>query len=210
MTSSPSAVFRIAACIVVLSITSSQDTGRGSGKPGPNPSVSKTASDSCSAKVKRLESYEAKPLPKTGQSTQFSETEINSFLAFELKEKYHPCLKSLVVVLEESKLAGTATVDFDVLGMNSKSALSKLFAKLFAGVHNLNVKGKLIARDGKGNFQLDEAHFDDTTLPNFLVEEIITAVGRKQKPPFDPMQPSKLPYGIDRVDLHPGYILVHQ
>jgi hypothetical protein len=161
-------------------------------------------------KVKRLESYEAKPLPKNGQTTQFSETEINSFLAFELKEKYHPSLKSLTVVLEESKLAGTATIDFDVLGMSSKSALSKLFAKLFAGVHNLHVKGKLVARDGKGHFQLDEASFDETTLPSFLVEEIITAVGRKQKPPFDPMQPSKLPYGIDRVDLHQGHILVHQ
>jgi len=35
-------------------------------------------------------------------------------------------------------------------------------------------------------------------------------VGRKQDPPFDPMQPSKMPYEIQKVDVHSGYIVVYQ
>ena len=172
--------------------------------------ISKEASDSCGLKVKRLEEYTAKPDPKEKQTTQFSQSELNSFLALELSRQYHPSLKSLLVALEEDRLQGVATIDFDVLSMNSKSVTAKLFTKLFAGVHNLTVRGKLLARDGKGSFQLEEARFDDTTLPNFLVEEIISAVGKKQKPPFDPMQPNTMPYNIERVDLHREYILVYQ
>ncbi len=212
MTLSRPASFAILASVSLLAITSNLTQGCGADKPSGSVdhAISKAASDSCSAKVKRLEDYAATADPKKGQTTKFSESEINSFLAFELSEKYHPSLKSLIVTLEESKLSGSAAIDFDVLGMSSKSALSKLFAKLFAGLHTLTVKGKLLASGGKGSFQLDEARFDETALPNFIVEEVITAVGRKQKPPFDPMQPSQLPYAIDRVDLYKGYILVHQ
>ena len=54
------------------------------------------------------------------------------------------------------------------------------------------------------------ARFDGTLLPNFMVSEIITAVGRKQRPPFDPLQPSQMIYAIDRVDVHAGYFIVYQ
>ena len=196
----------------LLGMFSSLSLGRGiPGRPDTeSAAISKEASDSCGLKVKHLEEYTAKPDPKEKQTIQFSQSELNSFLALELRQKYHPSLKSLLVALGEDTLQAVATIDFDVLGMNSKSVAAKLFTKLFAGVHNLTVRGKLLARDGKGSFQLEEARFDDTTLPNFLVEEIISAVGKKQKPPFDPMQPNTLPYNIERVDLHREYILVYQ
>ena len=171
--------------------------------------ISKAASDSCSAKLKRLE--EAANTPGANKQTaEFSEIEINSYLAFELSQYYHPSLKSLLITIEESKLQGLATIDFDSLAMNSKTTVTKLMTKMFSGVHTLAARGKLVAADGKGSFQLEEARFDDSTLPNFLVEEIISAVGRKQKPPFDPLQPSTLPYGIQSVELHPGRAIVRQ
>jgi hypothetical protein len=72
------------------------------------------------------------------------------------------------------------------------------------------VDGKLEAAGGKAKFVLDEARFDTTVLPNFLVEEIISAVGRKQRPPFDPMQPSQMPYKIEKVEVHKGQITIYQ
>jgi hypothetical protein len=170
--------------------------------------LSKAASDSCVAKLKRLEESSASSSKK--QTVEFSETEINSYLAFELSKNYHPSLKSLLVTLEESKLRGVASIDFDSLAMNSKTVFTTLMTKMFSGVHTLSVRGKLVAAEGKGSFQLEEAHFDDSALPSFLVEEIISSVGRKQKPPFDPLQPSKLPYGIQSVELHPGRALIRQ
>ncbi len=172
--------------------------------------VSKAAGEDCARKVKSLEAYSTSPEPRKNQATRLSEEEINSYLEFELKPKFHPSLRSLSFTFEDNKLAGVGVIDFDKITVNSTKVFTKLIASLFSGVHSLTVRGSLIAKDGKANFKLEEARFDDSVLPNFLVEEIITAVGRKQKPPFDPMQPSKMPYDIDRVEVHRGYILVFQ
>ncbi len=111
---------------------------------------------------------------------------------------------------QESKLKADAVLDFDNLSKNSTKTFARLVAKLFTGTHNLSVNGKLVASEGKASFVLDEARFDGSSLPNFLVEQIITAVGQKQKPPFDPLQPSKMPYAIDRVEVHTDQIIVFQ
>jgi hypothetical protein len=110
----------------------------------------------------------------------------------------------------EARLQGSANIDFDLVELKSDSLLTGLLRKMLAGVHSLVVLGGLASGDGKANFRLDEARFDSISLPNVLVAEIITTVCRKQNPPFDPMQPSALPYRIQKVDLHAGYIVAYQ
>ena len=177
----------------------------------PRIKISKKAAESCSKKVISLQDYAAKTeSSQRRRNTRFSEEEINSYLALELSPKYHSSLKSILISLEEGRLQGKATIDFDQLAMSSGKVVTKIIARLFSGVHDLTLRGKLVSGDGKANLQLEEARFDEGVLPNVLVEEIITAVGRKQKPPFDPMQPSQMPYRIERVELHRGYIVVCQ
>jgi hypothetical protein len=195
---------------VTLSLSFIPLTGQGAAEPAPNASLSRSAASSCSEKVQKLQDFAEGPEAGKKQTTRISESELNSYLAFELSSKYHPSLKRLEIDLSEGRLAGAAAIDFDQLALTSKSVMGKLFAHLFSGVHTLNIRGRLHAEGGKANLLLDDASFDDTTLPNFLVEEVISAVGRRQKPPFDPLKPSQMPYSIDRVDLHQGYILVHQ
>ncbi len=166
--------------------------------------------ESCSKKVERLESFAADANLNKRQTTRFSQQEINSYLALDLSSNYSPSLKSLEFIFTEGKIEGDAIIDFDRLGMSTTKLLSKLMASMFSGVHTLSARGRLIADQGKANFQLEDAKFDNTGLPNFLVEEIITAVGRKQRPPFDPLQPSQMPYRIEKVEIHKGYIMVFQ
>ena len=101
-------------------------------------------------------------------------------------------------------------MNFDQLGATSTKLLPRLLSMMISGIHTITADGKLQSRSGRANFILDQARFDTSTLPKFLVEEIISAVGRKQKPPFDPLKPSRMPYEIDRVEVHPGYIIVYQ
>ena len=186
---------------------------RVSGSPSeetPGPKISQKASDSCSNKIKALEAWAAKPDRQKHQTTRISEEELNSYLALELKAKFHPCLTSLEISLGEKRLSGTAGIDFDNLGMSASKTITRLLANLFSGKHKLNVAGVLVTEAGKGSFQLEEARFDGSLLPNFLVSEIITAVGRKQRPPFDPLQPSQMLFAIEKVDVHNGYILIYQ
>ena len=205
------ATWRLAAALAATALLGPAGSLPRASADAPAPAgISRTAADACNSKVVRLQEFAAAPDPAKKQTTDFSESEINSYLALELSSKYHASLKSLELKFEEAKLRGSASIDFDELQMRSKGVLAKLFTRLFSGTHNLNLRGKLRAESGMGNFELEEAQFDDTTLPNFLVEEIITAVGRKQKPPFDPMKPSHLPFGIESVDVRPGHVLVHQ
>jgi hypothetical protein len=176
----------------------------------PPPSISKTAAKTCAVKVRKLEEFSRRPSSGKSQTTQFSEEEINSYLTLDLSSKFSPSLKSLVVRLKEGGLQGNALIDFDRLEMKSTEIATRLFAFMLSGVHELMVRGKLPVKNGKGNFQLEEAQFDGIRLPVALVEEIITIIGRKQKPPFDPTSPSEMIYRIQRVDLHQGYMVVYQ
>jgi hypothetical protein len=171
--------------------------------------ATKAAAESCSAKLKILEER-----PKSTKSpkiqTRFSQIEVNSYLALDLSQKYHASLKSLEVDFEEGKLDATANIDFDHLQASSSKLMPKILGMLFSGAHTLTAQGKLISKNRKGFFQLEQAHFDNSSIPKAVIEEIITLVGRKQDPPFDPLQPAELPYGIEHVDVHAGYIVVFQ
>ncbi len=172
--------------------------------------VTKAAAETCRIKVEKLQAFAANAKPGRKQMTRLTQEEINSYFALDLSARYSPGLKNLFFVFENDKLQADAVIDFDRLGMSATRMITKLMASLFSGVHTIGARGRLVAQQGKANFQLEEAKFDGTVLPNFLVEEIITAVGRKQRPPFDPMQPSEMPYRIEKVEIHSGYILVYQ
>jgi len=181
-----------------------------SGREPASTAITRAAANRCDSKLDALEKFADHRKAWQKQTTQFSEDEVNSYLALDLSSKYQPSLKDLAVTFEEDRLQGIADIDFDRLGAASGKMLPKLISFMFSGVHKLTARGQLLSGNGKASFRLEQARFDNTTLPNALVEEIITAVGRKQNPPFDPLQPSQLFYDIDRVDVHPGYILVYQ
>jgi len=172
--------------------------------------ASKAAAAQCRVKLNKLEDFAFKFKPGQTQTTRFSEDEINSYLALDLSADYHPCLKSLVLSFEENKLNGIAAIDFDRLGMTATSLLPKLASFLFSGTRTIAASGQLICKNEKAHLKLEQALFDGGKLPKPLVEKIISAVGRKQHPPFDPLQPSQMPYEINKVEVHTGYIIVYQ
>jgi hypothetical protein len=181
-----------------------------SGREQASAAITKAAANRCDSKLNALEKFADHHKAWQKQTTQFSEDEVNSYLALDLSSKYQPSLKALTVTFEEGRLQCVADIDFDRLGAASDKILPKLFSFMFSGVHKLTARGQLLSGNGKASFRLEQARFDNSTLPKALVEEIITAVGRKQTPPFDPLQPSQLFYDIDKVDVHSGYILVYQ
>ncbi len=174
------------------------------------PGISQAAAERCGLKMKSLEDFAADRKGHPNQTTQFSEEEANSYLALNLSRKYHPSLKSLVVTFEKERMQAVAVIDFDQLASKSTKLLPQLIGLLLSGTHTLTARGQVISGGGKARFQLEQARFDDSTLPKSLVEEIITAVGKKQNPPFDPLQPSTLPYEIDHLEPNQGNIMVFQ
>lgn len=179
-------------------------------KAAPAFVATKVAAAQCRAKLKSVEDFADRNKAGQTQSTRFTEDEINSYLALDLKPRYDASLKNLVVHFKEDSLQAIVSVDFDQLGSTSSKFLPRLIGMMISGIHTITANGKLLSKNGKANFVLGQALFDTSTLPKFLVEEIISAVGRKQKPPFDPLRPSRMPYEINRVEVHPGYIMIYQ
>jgi hypothetical protein len=172
--------------------------------------ASKAAAERCRLKMKGVEDFDALQNPERGQTTKFSEEEVNAYLAEDLNFETNPSLKELRITLENQRLRAEAMIDFDRLGMTSTKLFAKIITMLFSGTHTLTAQGRLVSAEGEAHFELQQALFDDTTIPKSLVEEIITAVGQKQNPPFDPLKPSKLLYKIDKIETHRGYIIVYQ
>jgi hypothetical protein len=177
-------------------------------KPETGYKPSRDAAASFNIKLTMLEEHAAGPKSLKSQTIKFSQNELNSYLALDLKPKYHPCLKKLVITFDEDQLQGVADIDFDRLEESSTKLTPKLLGLMFSGTHTLSARGKLVGKGGKAFFQLEQASFDGNTLPRSLVETIISLVCRKQDPPFDPLKPSELPYEIDHIDVHSGYTLV--
>lgn len=171
--------------------------------------ISKEAAASCDLKVKQLQAF-AEQNHSNQLKTSFSEEEINSYLALELSPTFHPSLKSIVFEIKKPNLIAVMKVDFDRLGLSRDNLLTQLLTRVLSGVHILTLHGTLISNDGKAHFQLAEAIFDTQTLPKIVVEEIIRTVGQRQNPPFNPLEPSDLPYKIKEVEINTGYITMVQ
>jgi hypothetical protein len=173
-------------------------------------SPSESAAKRYRQKLKQIEDFDAQKSTDTSQTIQFSEVEFNSYILLDAASKYRSCLKSFKLDFMEDVLGGTALVDFDCLKETSSKPLPPLIARLFTGTHTITVRGTLATEDWKGSIRLLEAGLDDNTLPNILVEELISAICERQEPPFDPLQPTPLPHGIRKVTVRPGRVTVYQ
>lgn len=172
--------------------------------------ISIAAAKKCELKLKKMEDFLEKRKPGGRNTTRFSEKEVNSYLAYNLSKEYHPSLKKLVTAFKKNQLQIAVSVDFDRIGATSNKLLPKIMGLLLSGTHTIDAQGKLVTSKGNGYFVLEQARFDNKVLPKAFVERVITAVGQKQNPPFDPLQPSKMPYEIKEVDMRQGYIIVYQ
>jgi hypothetical protein len=172
--------------------------------------ASKSAAQKCISKQKALEKFASKSKPGQRLRTQFFEDEINSYLALNLSPNYHPCLKSLIVTFEWDKVHAVALLDFDRLESTSAGFLPKIIGLILSGTHTISASGQLVSNNGSAYYRLEQARLDNSTLPKSLVKEVISFVGSKQNPPWDPLQPSKLPDKIEKVRVFPGYIIAYQ
>jgi hypothetical protein len=172
--------------------------------------ISKEASIKCAAKFREIQAFDQDANPQKKKSTRFNEDQINSYLALELQSNFGPSLKGLRVEFKEDSLKIEADIDFDSFREKSNGISERLFAAVVSGIHTLTATGRLHAQGGEAYFELWEARIDEQVVPKILVEQIISGVSRRQKPPFDPLQPSQMPYHIKSIDVHAEMIIVYQ
>jgi hypothetical protein len=142
------------------------------------------------------------------KSYTLTESDLNDYLAAKIKERPRKDVESMRVAMKEGFFTTFLTVDLDQVEVKGDSMSKSLLKALLHGKQTIEVDGRLKTDNGKGTYEVERASLNGMPLPPSFVNSILSAVGRQQDPPFDPMEPFDLPYGMKSVKVTPGKALL--
>lgn len=151
--------------------------------------------------------------PVAPKETSISEVEINSYLAFNGKDKIPRGLSKPQIALgADGLLSGRVLVDIDEFKRHRGSGGAFDPLSYLSGQVPLTARGLLHARAGKGRFQLISAQIFGVQLPRALVRELARFFSRTAQKPdgFDMDEPFDLPAKIREVVVRKGQAVVVQ
>ena len=147
--------------------------------------------------------------PKT---TAFSESEVNTALTVNLKEKIPKGIADAQVkLLGNSRIAARVVVDVDEFKRRSKRKSSGPL-NFLGGKIPIVVSGGLVTGNGQGQFKLQSAEANGIPLPKSLVLDLLASYTRTRNHPagFDLEKLFDLPAGIRAVIVNAGEAIVVQ
>ncbi len=133
-----------------------------------------------------------------------TEPEMNAFLAERLREEARKDVQALRVRFRDDSFASALTLDMDEVEMKGNPLTLELFRVLLSGQATLELEGRLVVENGKGTLILEATRINGTTVPVSIVSFILSALGKRQDPPFDPTDFFQMPYGIKVIKIEPG------
>jgi hypothetical protein len=145
--------------------------------------------------------------------TPISETEVNSYLRFELGPRIPAGVTDpWVSILDEGRLSGRATVDLAQVAASRKSGSMLDPFNYLTGSLPVAVNGVLRTRNGIGTFALESASISGVPVPAWMVQEIVTHYSKSAASPAGVTldKPFALPSGIREIQLARGQAVVIQ
>jgi hypothetical protein len=142
-----------------------------------------------------------------------SELEVNSYLAFNIKDKIPPGLANPEIrMVGDGQLAGKVFVDMDEFKRHRKSGGFLDPLNFISGQVPVTANGVLRTKDGIGQFQLASAEIHGVSLPKPLVQELVSYFSRTPDRPngFKIDEPFPLPAKIREVTVERGKAVVMQ
>jgi hypothetical protein len=162
--------------------------------------ISERAAQSLQLKIDAIKKAADTPGHKPGSArTQISENELQSYVFYSLKDDIPAHIDTVDVQL------GADTVGCDTqVTFNSSATGNPVWDALVGGTHNLSLKGKMVAREGRGKFDLEEVQVDGIPVPNVLIQALIKRYVKPKYPEVDLSEPFDLPWGIQEIRLEPA------
>jgi len=150
---------------------------------------------------------------KTPATTAITETELNSYLQFELRDRIpEGVTEPWVSILEEGRLAGKATVDLARVGKSRKSGGMLDPFNFLTGSLPLVVNGVLKTKNGIANFAVESASISSVPVPVWMLQEIVSYYSKSEAAPSGVAidKPFALPNGIREIRTARGQATVVQ
>ena len=150
---------------------------------------------------------------KAPATTAITETEVNSYLQFELKDRIPEGVTDpWVSILENGRLAGKATVDLARVGKSRKSGGMLDPFNFLSGSLPLAVNGVLKTKNGIANFAVESASISSVPVPVWMLQEIVSYYSKSEEAPNGVAidKPFALPNGIREIRTARGQATVVQ
>jgi hypothetical protein len=161
--------------------------------------VSPRVAKSLQEKIDAVQAAQNSPSHKHGSShVDVSETELESYLIYSLQEDIPAKIDSAMIEL------GTDTISLDTqLTFSSNATGNPVVDALVGGTHNLFFKGKLVAREAAGKFDLQEIRVDGIPVPNIFIQTLFKKYVKPKYPDADLNEPFDMPWGIEELKIVP-------
>lgn len=151
--------------------------------------------------------------PVRARKTPVSENEVNSYLAFNTKDKIPQGLTNpQITIVGDGRLAGRVQVDIDEFKRHRspRGLIDPL--NYLSGRVPVTARGVLRTNNGKGQFQLESAEILRVPLPKPILQELVSFFSRTPENPdgFDIDAPFDLPARIRAIVINKEEAIVVQ
>jgi hypothetical protein len=150
---------------------------------------------------------------KAGTRTPITESELNSYLRYELGDQIPTGVKDpWVSIVGDGRLSGRATVDLAQIAQSRKSTGALDPFNYLGGSFPLAINGVLRTKNGVGTFALDSATVSGVPVPSWMLQEIVSHYSKSEKAPHGVSieKPFLLPAGIREIQIARGQAIVVQ
>jgi hypothetical protein len=144
--------------------------------------------------------------------TSVTEREVNAYLRYN-GQVHVPVgvVDPQVTIVGPDELAGRAFVDLDAVRKSKERTVLDPLAYV-SGTMELRAAGKLHAANGVGVFQLESATLGGVTIPNALLQELVSYYSRTPEMPEGVQldKPFELPANIRAIEIQRGAATIIQ
>jgi hypothetical protein len=189
-------------CILILAIVSVQAAA-----------LSRQQADSFAKKLAIINQAATLPQPPAGKRTVVTEDELNSWFMY----RAQPLLPQGVAdprltIVGGGKVMGTVTVDLEAIGKKKSTGGTFDPWSLLGGRVPVNVSGVLTARDGRGQFDLQQADVSGIPVPMTVLQELVSYYSRTADNPEGVRIEDQfaLPANIRQIEVGPAQAIVIQ
>ena len=169
-------------------------------EPSPLTDVSPKAAKVLQEKIDAIKDAEDNPKHKRGSTrVEISEVELESYLLYSLKEDIPAQIDTADVQLDSDTVGLDTQITF-----TSNATGNPVVDALVGGTHNLFLKGKLVAHDRRGKFDLQDVRVDGIPMPNILIQALIKKYVKPKYPEVELNDPFDMPWGIEGLKIEPG------
>jgi hypothetical protein len=142
------------------------------------------------------------------RSYEVTEQELNAYLSAQLYQQDQKAVESIALMIKEGTFLTRVEVNADELQLKGDDVTMGYLMLLLRGTQTLEVEGKLQAQDGVASYLVQEARLSGISLPAPWVNSLLSSLGKRNNPPFDPTEPVPMPYGIQSVTFQPGKMMM--